>query len=358
MAIVKRQRKNGTAWMVRVEGHPARTFDSKGEARQHEGTLLNRRSGSGETVGGFHARWLTDFPREYESTRGTLRRQTRAFAEKFADRRMDSITKREAREWARANRAKIRGVKAMFGDAVKDETVAANPFDGVSPPKYSRADREPPDEKAVFALADACDVLGSEGVTFRAMVLTAGLTGARFGELVAVEWPWVGDGVLRLQRAYMGEGNSFKRPKSGEGRVVALPWPAQEAILAVPRRLDRCPSAVSSEGFVFRPGRAEHFRPCSHHGRWKKVREAAGFPGLEWHMLRHACATMMLRNGASPEQVAQQLGHRDGGALIRQRYGHLLSDESVRRALDGIRSALPSHKPDEGASVSGLVRAV
>lgn len=360
MAIVKRRRADGsTAWMVRVGRHPAKTFGTKAEARQYEGVLLNRHAPEGrESVASFYERWLVEYRANYESTQATNRLQAKWFVEEHGSRMMDSITHREARSWAIANPARVRGAAKMFSDAVRDGVVTENVFAGVPRPKYSRADEEPPDEAGIWRLAEACDVLGAEAPVFRAMVLTAAFTGVRFGELVALEWPDVGDGTLRVVRSYMAQGDRFKVPKSGQGAVIALPAPALEAIRAMPRRLGACSKARSPEGFVFRPKRAQHFRPCSHHDRWKLVREEAGEPDLAWHMLRHACATMMLRNGATPEMAAQQLRHRDGGNLIRQRYGHLLSDASVMAALDGIRSALPSHTPAQEPSVRRGFRVV
>jgi integrase len=47
--------------------------------------------------------------------------------------------------------------------------------------------------------------------------------------------------------------------------------------------------------------------------------------------LRHACATLLLERGLSPEDVAIQLGHTDGGALVRRLYGHPSEDRARAR---------------------------
>ena len=46
--------------------------------------------------------------------------------------------------------------------------------------------------------------------------------------------------------------------------------------------------------------------------RWK----AAGGRDLDLYELRHAAATMLLERGVSAADVAVQLGHTDGGALV------------------------------------------
>jgi integrase len=60
----------------------------------------------------------------------------------------------------------------------------------------------------------------------------------------------------------------------------------------------------------------------AHHRYWARLRLLAGRPGLDYYELRHAAATMLLERGVTPWDVAQQLGHTDGGQLVMERYGH------------------------------------
>jgi integrase len=48
----------------------------------------------------------------------------------------------------------------------------------------------------------------------------------------------------------------------------------------------------------------------------------AGRPGLDFYELRHCAATMLLKRGMTPWDVAVQLGHQDGGRLVTSLYGH------------------------------------
>jgi integrase len=57
---------------------------------------------------------------------------------------------------------------------------------------------------------------------------------------------------------------------------------------------------------------------------WVDVRERAGLSGMRLHDLRHSAATFALAAGASVREVADLLGHADGGALVLSRYGHVL----------------------------------
>ena len=59
--------------------------------------------------------------------------------------------------------------------------------------------------------------------------------------------------------------------------------------------------------------------------------EGRGGRDLDLYKLRHDAATMLLERGVSPADVAVQLGHTDGGALVMARYGHPLR---TRRETD------------------------
>jgi len=64
---------------------------------------------------------------------------------------------------------------------------------------------------------------------------------------------------------------------------------------------------------------------------WDPIRKCAGLNDMAVYELRHYFATLMLDNGARAEDVAEQLGHSDGGELVRKLYGH--PDKKVRLAL-------------------------
>jgi len=67
------------------------------------------------------------------------------------------------------------------------------------------------------------------------------------------------------------------------------------------------------------------------HRYCREVRAAYGRPDLDFYELRHACATLLLERGLSPEDVAIQLGHTDGGSLVRRLYGHPSEDRARAR---------------------------
>src|SRR5207248_10108658 len=108
--------------------------------------------------------------------------------------------------------------------------------------------------------------------------------------------------------------------KNGEPRICVLaPW-ARDALAALDRHAD--------EPAVFLTPRSRRFGKGAVHRYFVPVRAAFGRSKLQFYVLRHACATLMLVRGLTPEDVAIQLGHTDGGSLVRQLYGHPSEDRA------------------------------
>ena len=76
---------------------------------------------------------------------------------------------------------------------------------------------------------------------------------------------------------------------------------------------------------------------------WSPIRAVFGRPEMAFYELRHFAATYLLELGLSPADVAVQLGHTDGGALVMSTYGH----PSERAARARILTALDSHDQGE-----------
>lgn len=120
---------------------------------------------------------------------------------------------------------------------------------------------------------------------------------------------------------------SEKLPKNGKQRIITVPPLALEALSAMPHRL--------ADDYIFRTMQGRRLSKSSLWYAWRPVRiawTAAGHRDLDLYELRDAAATMLLERGVAHADVAVQLGHEDGGALVMARYGHP-SRESARRRL-------------------------
>jgi integrase len=202
-------------------------------------------------------------------------------------------------------------------------------------------------EAEVCELADCALKVYDEhlGPTVRALILTAGFSGLRPAELAALDW---GDvdltrGLLHVREAIGGEGDT-KDPKTWAGRrICVLPPPARDALAALDRH--------EGEPAVFVTPRARRFKKGAWHRYFVPVRSRLGRPDLTPYALRHACATLLLERGLSPEDVAAQLGHKDGGGLVRRLYGH--PDEQRQRDRIALAFAEVSPAPVANRSQSG-----
>lgn len=266
-----------------------------------------------QTCDAFAMRWLDDYPRPAASSRRSYGYAVQAFAKDFAGVKLSDLDRPTARAWAiRQPKGNVSVVRAMLGDAVRDGLVQENVFAGLRIERSrGRRDLVALTEAEVRELADVATAI--HGPTFSAMVVFAAYTGLRPGELFALEHGDIDDDEVHVRRSRDSTGE-LKLPKSGHTRTVILPPPARDALLAMPRRLD--------VPWVFTTATGRPFTKSSLHYHWTPVRAAFGRPTMHFYELRHACATMLLERGLSHADVAQQLGHSDGGALILSTYGH------------------------------------
>jgi hypothetical protein len=126
-------------------------------------------------------------------------------------------------------------------------------------------------------------------------------------------------------------------PKHGHVRTIALTEPTRERLLTIPHESE----------YVFTTRRGSHYTPSTRHHHWNRVRCSAGLADVEFYLAtRHyfcwyACNVLRL----TPEDAADQLGHRDGGELVRKLYGHLGGESARDRIREAFRTAPPMPVP-------------
>ena len=88
---------------------------------------------------------------------------------------------------------------------------------------------------------------------------------------------------------------------------------------------------------------------------WIPALERAGIAYLRSYDLRHTCATLLLYEGRTLNEVAEHLGHADPGFTART-YAHVMRDAPRRRRVpitEAIRKARPTASLDRrGASAN------
>ena len=310
------------------------TYDSKSEARaaerQAQSTRITR-----ETVGSFHARWMRDYPRPAESTVKHYHAQTSHFAKAYADRHLDKVDRQTARAWSIKHPSHHASLRAMFSDAYRDDLVATNPFQNLGlrrPTAKRQLEPEWLTETDIEHLANTARLVHDTvtGELLASAIVFCADTGIRPCEMYALEHQDLQGDIVRIDRAARSTTRTISLPKHHYRRTIVLAEPARGAIERAPILHDR---------LVFpTPTGCQAWGP-RWHGLWSPIRNAAGRPNMAWHEFRHFAATWLLELGLTPAEVAVQLGHRDGGQLIMEVYGHT----SERRARDRIRQLTSDH---------------
>lgn len=313
---------------------------------------LSRLPEDEETVAQFVERWLRDFPRPKASTNSHNRRMVRPIVKAFGDRKLSEVNRRAARVWALEHRANVPVARAVWNDAIDDEATVGNPFAGLRLPRSKgRSGISVVSEGEIQELAGAAEALFKGfGWTVAATIYFAAYVGCRPGEMFALDWSDLDfeKREVRIRHTLTTRGE-LTVPKNGLERTVVLPDQAAKAV----RDMVRPPSTFEHEverdvlfgtfpanldGPVFLTKRKQRFRRPSHARYWDQVRKRCGKGDMEFYTLRHFCATHLLELGLSPADVAVQLGHTDGGALVMSTYGHPDHEkarERVRQAMRG-----------------------
>jgi integrase len=168
----------------------------------------------------------------------------------------------------------------------------------------------------------------------RALISVGAFVGARPAEMYALRWADLDlrADEVRIERQFSPRTRSFEAPKNGRPRTVVLTAPAKAALLDLPR-------PVNADELIFRSARDKPLTGRTQHYYWHPVRSRFGRPSMELYELRHFCAAWLFNDHQLPAQdVAHQLGHTDGGALVQRLYGHpseAMARERIKRAIGG-----------------------
>jgi integrase len=333
-SIRTRRRADGSrVYQVRGPGIRTRSFTRKADAELYElEQERKRRLGAlyqapPERFGAFLEAYMSRRETQLRPSSIDGMRRSARHLEPLADLQLRAVSRAELEDLtvALARRAPRQAQKTL---ALAKATLRAARGRGheiddavfsIRPPRYD--EREPR-----FLTLDELNLLASWTLEHvRRLVLVAGLTGMRQGELFALE-----DSDLDLDAGTLWVRRG--KTKAARRRVYL----AAEVV------------ALLREQLVARAPKTRLVFPTSTGGRWqrhnfmhrafKPAREAAGIPDVTFHDLRHTAVSLMAVAGWRPEHIAKQIGHADGGALIFRRYRHLFADEleSQARLLDSL----------------------
>lgn len=359
MAAKPRRRGNKWVWQGYVAGQKHWVSgDDKGEVEEKVAQLvLDRKKAkrSSETCDRFAARWAGAYPREKESTNLHNHERVSKFGKDFKGVLLCDVDRVAARVWALENPGRWKNVRAMFTDAVRDGLAQENPFLNMRL-AGGRGRRD-----LVVITSDQLEhILSCARTTWKdyglrmyaPMIQFAAYSGLRPGELYGLRWDDVDfkTQTVYVQRQYNVKVHKFTAPKNGKARLLHLTPPAARALAKVPHQREEV--FFTPRGHMF-TGRVQHYY-------WNPVRNAAGLPGLDWYeATRHYFGTYLANMGLQPYDIAQAMGHQDGGKLALERYIHVGEQDARARIAAAFRAnvtPLRGDYPQDGEEVAENVR--
>jgi integrase len=217
-------------------------------------------------------------------------------------------------------------LQGVFHRAVEWRRLAWNPVVGTRRLSHTRAAtidaRTPETVEAVRRRLDQQNA---------ALVSVLAYEGLRPGEAYALAWDDVLDDRgrprkrLRVHSAISGE--ELSTTKSQRAREPELFAPVARELA----ELHLAQGRPAHDTLVFPDAAGGHLRRQNWRRRvWVPALERAGVPYFRSYDLRHTCATLLLYEGRTLNEVAEHLGHADPGFTART-YAHVMRDASKRR---------------------------
>lgn len=180
---------------------------------------------------------------------------------------------------------------------------------------------------------------------YRTMFTVLAMTGMRAGEMLGLQWGDIdfASGCIHIRRsAWYGNVQTTKSKSSTA--PVHLP-----EFLAAVLREHRQRWRPNPQGFLFV---TRNLRPPSsnkvvQYGLWP-VLDALKIPRCGCHAFRHTHASLLLRTGATPKVVQEQLRHADPRVTLGM-YAHVLGDDrrnAVERVAELLRPIAPKSESE------------
>ena len=286
------------------------------------------------TLAAWFEQWLNMKDLRVASERNYRSQFTLHIAPALGDRRLDTLTKVDARlmmKDAERNRARRKGVlnpgrvnaqrvyallRAMLNDAVEWDIIPSHKvvLRGMAKdasarrPDFTLAHYERVREHLTGSFGAAADI-----------ILGAGL---RRGEALGLTWSDWDSQTGRLWVERQSDGVRVWETKTSHPAHVEVMHVGVVALGALR------PRWATSEAPILqmsaKPG-GKRMTKGALAREWNRARMAAGLPGFRLHDLRHLACTHMAQSGATVAEVQQFARHQDVGSALR--YQHAGSDE-------------------------------
>jgi integrase len=236
-------------------------------------------------------------------------------------------------------------LKAAFKMAVANKRVRLNPLMGVAAPTYGATEQKflTTAEQVAFMKG----ALAHPRLAYRALLSLALDTGARQGELFALEWSDFD--FTRAQPVVHFTKNVVLVKKTNEHKVQATKTAAGLRTVPISGTTTNLLKELRKENMesvrVFSsPRSGKYINPSAFHEHaWSPLLKRVGVD-IKFHSLRHTTASRWIAQGIPMHIIAKWLGHANPKVTM-QFYAHLLEEQSTMGA-DGFDALLDGKATD------------
>jgi integrase len=239
-------------------------------------------------------------------------------------------------------------VHGCFEKAVKWQLLTRNPMDGIEFPKLTRKEPKVVGKGGVGKLLER-----ARGTRLYPLILLDLATGARRGELLALQWPDIDfdTAVMNVTKSLeqTKSGLRVKSTKSGKPRRFTVPEGALDALREHRAEQDRDRALFGRDyqehQLVFCRPDGGYYSPDRAGARIVELMKKAGLEG-SMHSLRHTHASELLSQGVPIPTVAKRLGHANANVTL-SIYAHALETDEIAAAKiweDSMRDVIGSNK--------------
>lgn len=224
-----------------------------------------------------------------------------------------------------------------------------NPVSDVNLPKEATKKKDTPAPysiEEVNLMLKALDEFAS--LKTKALVYTAFFTGAREGEIAAVEesdFDFEANTIFFHQRIVLDEDKKYHRRdglKASESKLIPVPQnylDLMKEFMAINKEARKKLNIDPEHKYVFGSPEGNFELPTSLYRNWNRFAKKAGLRVIRFHDLRHTSASFLLADPNIPIKTVQELlGHKDYRTTMNI-YGHAL-EETKRTASDRFSNLL------------------
>jgi len=298
--------------------------------------------------------WLKTKANLTESTRRNYETRIRTLLiPYFGEFRITAITHNEIGKWVAKMMGEGRGLvsirqahgvlKQMMGAAVMDGRLTRNPAAGVPLPRSKPRRKVALTPPELRQLADVSDEFGS-------LILFAGTTGLRWGEIAALRCMDVSllNRTVVVDKALAkGEvGHIVTETKTHSARTVPFPKELSKDLEVLISKRDPESSLFSMPGggpLEYNNFMNRYFRPAL---------KKCGLSDVTFHSLRHTAASLLISQGTPITAVSGILGHASTKMTL-DVYGHFYKGDALHY-MDLLGESLFNQPAKERPSVSAL----